>query len=119
MTNLGWSIDAHRRHKAAVSARAAYRARRRREAERMRTGPYQVGELIVIPSEWYSEDAKAFWSSIGAQWTPNHPHGPSWVLNTAFTTYGDKHWPAGAWLKSIRRKFYEFWPRTTGDNDHE
>lgn len=120
MSSLGWSNDAHRRHKAGASAQAAHRARARRQAERMETGPYQIGELIVIPSEWYSEAAKSFWSSIGAQWAPKHPHGPSWVLNTTFSTYGDKHWPASAWMESIRRTFYEFWPHVrTGEKKHE
>jgi len=95
----GWSIDAHRRHKAAASARAAYRVRLRRQTKRMKKGPYLVGDRVVIPSEWYSEEAKAFWRNLGARWDSDHPHGPSWVLNTKINTYAERRWSASAWLK--------------------
>ncbi|MEA3376015.1 MAG: hypothetical protein U9R72_07440 [Chloroflexota bacterium] len=87
-----------------------HHARRERQKARMQPGPYQRQSTIVIPSEWYNQDAADFWKSIGAVWCPGHPDGQAWVLNWTLHTYNGRFWTAEQWLKAIRRKYYSFWP---------
>jgi hypothetical protein len=103
LDKLGWSTQAHKVHKAAVSAQASHAAARRR----MQKGPYIVDDgILVIPSEWYNEEAKDFWKSIGCRWNEENR---SWDRDTVRPHKGRTYSPE-AWLKSVRGKFYESWP---------
>ena len=65
MDTSGWSTQAHRRHKAGVSASASYRVKVETQTRAMLRGPHLAddGHTLVVPSEWYHEDAARFWHS--------------------------------------------------------
>lgn len=73
---------------------------------RMEKGPYIEGALIVIPSEWFSERARAFWRSKGFKYVRSIRQ---WQRQTRMPHEG-KVYSAQAWLQSARRKFFEFFP---------
>jgi hypothetical protein len=110
LTLTGLSPAAQKAVESARTTRRLYEIRLERQRERMKPGPYQRRSTIVIPSEWYSEEAAEFWKQIGAVWCPGHPDGQAWVLNWTTATHKGKHWSAEQWLTSIRRCFFEFWP---------
>jgi hypothetical protein len=105
MDKLGWSTTAHRRHKAAVSARKS-QAQLDAETRRMRRGPHLDGHTLIVPSEWYNEEARSFWQSQGFYW---RAEDKTWRRNTRRRANG-RTYPPGAWLTAATRKFYEFWP---------
>lgn len=93
-----------------ASCAQAYRARAEGQLARMLVGPHIKGSTIVIPSEWYHQEAANFWRSIGAVWCPGHPDGQAWVIHHETATYAGRTWPADKWLSAIERKYREFWP---------
>jgi hypothetical protein len=86
-----------------VNAKFAY--------ERMREGPYLEdfgvgGPFIVIPSDWYREEAKEYWAKAG--FTFRYLDGlPSWVRSTD-RPWKDRKFTPMAWLKWARDRFYDF-----------
>lgn len=85
---------------------------RKYEAERqtreMAAGPRLLadGHTLIVPSEWYNEEAAAFWKEYGFQWLGGLSR---WQRDTRKPASG-KVYTAEAWLTATRRKFYEFWP---------
>ena len=110
MDTLGMSAGAHRISKAAASARAGYEIRAIGEHERMVKGPYLEDiwgdQFIVIPSDWYKEEAKDFWKSKGFRFS-NSPY-PVWMRSTDLKLDGKKFSPE-MWLQAAKRKFQEFY----------
>lgn len=94
----------------------AYQSRRHRDwmvqfsLEAMQRGPVlgEDGHTVVIPSKegYYRSEVAAFWKSKGFRWNPNIF---SWTRDTRRPLDGKVYSPA-AWLDSVRRKFYEFYP---------
>lgn len=115
MDKLGWSSEAHRRHKAAQSARKSP-AQWERETERMKPGPRLEGHTLVVPSEWYNEQAVSFWKAHGFRW--REWPACTWTRDTRRPASG-KHYTANAWLKATRAKFYQFWPDLAPDGDNK
>ena len=113
MDKLGWSAAAHRNHKAAVSARKTSE-QLERETQRMQRGPRLEGHTLIVPSEWYNEQAKEFWKAHGFHWR----EWPccTWERDTR-TSQGGKIYTAKVWLKATRAKFYQFWPGLASDGD--
>ena len=84
------------------------RLRAQARYDSMRAGPYLeengIGGLwVVIPSDWFNEEARRFWASIGCRYLP---HERKWVRSVQLA-YQGKTYTAPQWLRSIRRKFFE------------
>ena len=99
--------------KARFEGNASLRWRRfenKRQQRVMTIGPRILadGHTLVVPSEWYHEEAKEFWKQHGFRYVP----GLSWwerdVRHPLHSS--GKRYSAEAWLESTRRVFYEFWP---------
>jgi len=91
----------------------AYRRNIREQTERMTKGPHlsNDGHTLVIPSEWYREDAAEFWRSVGFRWDRETR---TWQRDTRAELNGRRHC-AATWLERTRHKFYwEFWPELLG-----
>lgn len=115
MDKLGWSSQAHRRHKAAQSARKSP-AQWERETERMKPGPRLEGHTLVVPSEWYNEQAVDFWKAHGFHW--REWPACTWTRDIRRPASG-KHYTADAWLTATRAKFYQFWPDLAPGGDDQ
>ena len=78
------------------------------QTHKMTAGPFldDDGHTLVVPSEWYHEDAARFWKSHGFEWRPKTA---TWQRDTRRPLRGKRYTPA-AWLESTRRRFYRFWP---------
>jgi hypothetical protein len=94
---------------AAIERAEVERIREQARYDRMRSGPYLEpdgcgGQWVVIPSDWYDEEAKGFWKAIGCRFLPREK---SWVRPVAlpyeYETYSPRQW-----LVSIRKRFFEF-----------
>ena len=107
MDTLGWSAQAHRRHKAAVSAHKTP-TQLQRETERMKLGPRIEGHTLIVPSEWHNEQAASFWRAHGFHW--REWPACTWERDTRIPQGGKIH-TAKAWLQATRAKFFEFWPQ--------
>jgi hypothetical protein len=105
MSNIRWSTAAHRCHKAAVSARKS-QAQLDAELERMRTGPYFAGDILIVPSEWYNEKAAEFWGQHGFRYSRE---ANAWQRDIR-TLFHGKRYSAQAWITSTRQEFFKFWP---------
>ncbi len=106
MDTMSWTISAHRRHKAAVSATKTT-DQLDHETQRMRAGPRLDGHTLIVPSEWYNESAAAFWREYGFHW--REWPACTWERDTRIAQ-GGKIYTTKAWLSATRRKFFEFWP---------
>jgi len=75
---------------------------------RMRRGPFLLddGFTLVVPSEYYSPRARAFWSSHGFRWNGAEC---SWIADTR-QEIGGRRFSPSAWLQSTRERFYQFYP---------
>jgi hypothetical protein len=105
-----WSPRAHRAHKAASNARKAHEARAKFAYERMREGPYLEGEFVVVPSDWYREEAKGFWNEHTFRFERKDGL-PSWVRSTELPFdpgdgKGERKFTPRAWLKWTRARFF-------------
>ncbi|MEA3339461.1 MAG: hypothetical protein U9R15_05790, partial [Chloroflexota bacterium] len=81
--------------------------------DRMKAGPYLetnvLGEQwIVIPSAWYKREARNFWNDVGARFLYREK---VWVHSTVgqYGQYDGKSYTPVQWLRSLRRKFFEFY----------
>jgi hypothetical protein len=74
----------------------------------MTIGPCLLADqsTIVVPSEWYNEEAAEFWKSYGFQWMAGLSR---WQRDTSRPASG-KIYTVEAWMEATRRKFFEFWP---------
>ena len=93
-------VDAEARMRKRLRARAAY--------ARMKRGPYLEpnglgGQWVYIPSDWYSEEARAFWNEIGCRFLEAEK---AWV-RPVNRPYEGEQYSACQWLRSIRRTFFE------------
>ena len=79
-----------------------------RQTRIMALGPTLLADqqTIVVPSEWYSEEAAEFWKTYGFQWIAGLSR---WQRDTSRPASG-KIYTVEAWIEATRRKFYEFWP---------
>lgn len=81
-----------------------------KQTETMTTGPHlaEDGHTLIVPSEWYNEQATKFWKLHGFRWNPS---AATWERDTSLPLRKDaKRYTASAWLESTRREFYRFWP---------
>lgn len=80
----------------------------RTQAEKMLAGPRLAddGITLVIPSDWYNEDATSLWKKNGFQWDPDQAH---WTRNTR-EPLRSRIFTADVWLERARARFFEFWP---------
>jgi len=102
------SPQAQKRKDEAAMRRRIRKAEAEFERQRMERGPWLEGDLIVVPSSWYNEDARDFWRSLGARWIPSDPEPRAWVIDTR-RPYRGKRYTRWAWLRSVRRKFFELY----------
>ena len=108
-----WSTQAHRIHKAAVSARKS-QAQIDSEIAWLQKGPHIDGDLIVIPSPWFNERATVFWrDTLGARFDGSTKAwcfgwGTAHLRRTCKVGNG-KQFTVAQWLKSITAKYQEFW----------
>jgi len=86
--------------------------------ERMERGPYLAADdvTLCIPSEWWKEETRAFWRSLGCRWTGTPRR--EWTRDVR-KPYKGKLYSTRAWLLSVRKAFYEFYPDLKGDRDDE
>jgi len=91
-----------------IYASDAWHQRVRAQSEKMAAGPLldDDGHTLVVPSEWYNEDAVRFWKSKGFEWRPKTA---TWERDTRKPLDGETYTPQ-AWLTATRRQFYQFWP---------
>ncbi|RLC80452.1 MAG: hypothetical protein DRJ03_21715, partial [Chloroflexi bacterium] len=95
---------------AAREAQSRRRLRAQARFDRMKAGPYlesnAVGEQwIVIPSAWFNPMAKNFWNQVDARFSRRDK---AWV-RVANRPYDGKSYTPAQWLRSLRRKFFEFY----------
>jgi hypothetical protein len=76
----------------------------------MEAGPRMEGRWIVIPSAWYNEEAKTFWKALGARFHTGDPEDRIWILDTRRARYDGRRYGPTAWLRSVRRRYYELYP---------
>lgn len=75
--------------------------------ELMQDGPYLVDRVVVVvPSEWKNPRAIRFWKRAGFRW---NGRALSWIRDTR-EPHEDKVYEPETWLRSIRERFYDFWP---------
>jgi hypothetical protein len=116
MYGLPLSPEAQKAQEEAAMRWRLRKDRAERQRARMQRGPRLEGPWLVIPSDWYNEDAKDFWKSLGAFWIPSDPEPKTWVIDTR-KPYKGKRYTRWAWLQSIRRKFGDFYPELEGCDD--
>lgn len=90
--------------------RQAHADHRTRQTETMTAGPHLAEDdhTLIIPSQWYNEQATTFWKLHGFRWNPG---AATWERDTTLPLRKDgKRYTASAWLESTRREFYRFWP---------
>ena len=107
--DLTWSDAAIARHKHRSSAQHMRRVH-------MQQGPQLEGHLLKIPGErgWYSKEAVDAWKKVGFRWQPNtddllNGGGGDWVRDVR-RSLGGKLYRPEVWLRSVREKFYSFYP---------
>lgn len=90
------------------SAQQTYTEHAEKQQHTMVTGPYLFpdGHTLIVPSEWYNEDAAALWSQFGFHWNNG---SSTWERDTRLPLSG-KRYTTEVWVKSTREKFFEFWP---------
>jgi hypothetical protein len=112
------SLHHETRRKIAASARPS-QAHLDYNYRRMRRGPYLedsviIGEqMIVVPSEWYRDEAKDLWKGAGFRFEDTGAE-KNWVRTCSLPfDPGDGNGPrvftAEAWRKWARAKFYDLW----------
>ena len=86
----------------------AWHQRIQEQTAKMVAGPIldDDGFTLIVPSEWYNEDARRFWLSRKFEWRPKTA---TWERDTRKPLDGVTYTPQ-AWLKATRRQFYQFWP---------
>jgi hypothetical protein len=86
----------------------AWRQRTQEQTEKMAAGPIldDDGYTLVVPSQWYNEDARRFWLSKKFEWRPKTS---TWERDTRKPLDGETYSPQ-AWLTATRRQFYRLWP---------
>lgn len=104
------SPEAQKAKREAAGRRRFLRAEAKRKLARMERGPRLEGPWLVIPSDWYSKDAVAFWKALGARYHTGDPEHSIWILDTRRARWQGKRYGRWAWLRSARRKFYELYP---------
>ncbi len=92
----------------------------RTRQEVMKRGPYLVGPndlvdhvVLVVPSEWQNPRAIGFWKRAGFRW---NGQALSWVRDTR-RPYKGRVYDPETWLRSIRQRFYGFWPELEERSD--
>ena len=112
MDNLDWTDHGLASAKATESSAAFYAAKVCLQTKRMQAGPRLAldGYTLIVPSEWYNEEAAKFWKFHGFRWNPS---GPAWERDTG-RLFNGKKFTADAWLESTRRQFAKFWPSLRG-----
>jgi hypothetical protein len=98
-SNLLARAEAEREERRRLRAQAQY--------ERMQSGPYLEpdgvgGQWVVVPSDWYNEEARAFWVSVGCRFLRRK----AWV-RSPIVPYQGQTYTANQWLRSLRKKFFE------------
>lgn len=106
MSTLYWGNP--RFHKNAWRARTLDEHESQRQIREMTAGPRLIadGHALIVPSEWYNEDAANFWKTHGFEWVPGLKR---WTRDTRQPLKG-KPYTATAWLESTRREYFRFWP---------
>ena len=105
--SLYWSNP--RAHKNAWRQRALSDHERQRQTREMTAGPRLLADehTLIVPSEWYNEQAADFWRQHGFQWLAGLKR---WQRDTRRELHG-KRYSTEAWLESTRREYYHnFWP---------
>lgn len=97
-----------RAHKRAWRARSLSENEQQRQLREMTAGPRLLadGQTLIVPSEWYNEQAADFWRQHGFKWIPGLKR---WERDTGRPLHG-KCYSTAAWLESTRREFFGFWP---------
>jgi len=77
--------------------------------DQMKGGPYlepngMGGQWVVIPSAWFNEEARIFWRKIDARFIRRER---LWLRSVGLP-YDGKRYTAQQWLRSLRKKFFEF-----------
>ena len=95
--------------KHASEATSAHHSFMRSVVERMPDGPFIRDGQVIVPGspEHYNPEAARFWRSVGFRWDGEFY---DWVLDPSVACYKGRRFDAKAWLKSARRRFYEFYP---------
>ncbi len=93
------SAEAEREERRRLRARAKF--------DRMQSGPYLEpdgigGRWVVVPSDWFNEETRVFWSSVGCRFL----RGKVWIRSPGIP-YKGRTYTARQWLKSLKRKFFE------------
>jgi len=96
------AIEAERSERQRIRAQAQY--------ERVKTGPYLEpdgagGQWVLIPSDWDNKEAARFWAAVGCRFLATEK---AWVRPVDLP-YRHKRYTARQWLRSLRRKFFEFY----------
>ena len=86
----------------------AWHQRVQEQTAKMAAGPIldNDGYTLIVPSQWYNEDARRFWLSKKFEWRPKTS---TWERDTRKPLDGETYTPQ-AWLTATRRQFYRFWP---------
>jgi hypothetical protein len=112
---LGWSHEAIMRHK---SVGGLSQAQRDYALKSMQLGPRldSDGHTLIVPSEkgWYKAEASQFWKAQGFRWD-----GFKWTRDARRLWNGKRYSPE-AWLRSLTRKYREFYPELYhSDSEHK
>ena len=91
-----------------ASGSDAWQRRTQEQTAKMVAGPIldDDGFTLIVPSEWYNEDARRFWLSKKFEW---RPQTATWERDTRKPLDGVTYSPQ-AWLRATRRQFYKLWP---------
>lgn len=110
----GLSPEAQKAKDEAAGRRRYWDRRNRDDRVFMARGPRLEGDWLVIPSNWYNEEAKDFWRSLGMRFDSGDLE-KRWYRDTR-RPHNGKSFDRWAWLKSARRKYYEFYPEVGNGN---
>lgn len=117
---MGWGALSPSYQKAADEAATQRRwmqVKARAAKTAMELGPRLEGPWLVIPSNWYDPNAASFWKALGARYHTGDPEDRIWILDTRRARYDGKRYTRWAWLRSVRRRYFELFPELEGGCD--
>jgi len=116
------TLRANETKQSAIERERQERQRLRAQArlDRMRAGPCLEpncigGQWVYIPSDWHDEEARAFWVSVGCRFLR---HEKAWVRPVDLP-YQSKRYTPQQWLRSLRRKFFEFYDDELAEREEQ
>jgi len=76
-------------------------------------GPYLQGNIICVPSPYFKDEAGQCWKAHGFIFHPVDGSDQSeWWRDTRRPLRGKRYAP-DAWLKAARRRYFEFYPKSS------